>query len=61
LKYYFVVDKSTDLIQAIVQRNVQVSSDKKVVEASGVMMSFYFRLAETADDVTLADVMALVR
>lgn len=61
MKYYFVVDKSTDLIQTVVQRNVQVSSDKRVIEASGVMMSFYFKLVETADDVTLADVMALVR
>ena len=65
MDHYFVVDASTDVIERVVQRTkgapISAVKGKKFQQADGVMMKFYYNLAEVADTVTLADVMNYVR
>ena len=60
MDYYFVVDKTSDVIERIVQRTKGVPltpvAGKNFIPASGVMMTFYMRLKAESDEVTLEQV-----
>lgn len=59
IKYYFVVDKATGKIISIVQRSAtpQETSTRRFVLATPVLMTFYYRLLEVQEVVTIDDVL----
>ena len=59
IKFYFVVDKATGNILSIVQRSStpQETNTRRFVLATSVLMTFYYRLLEVQEVVTIEEVL----